>query len=307
MDDLVIGPLSSCQGILIIYWVSCKNFLLVLMLSKASSSRHMRRQTCQMHVNIPIIHQHTIWVMPRKRNPGPCFFCLIFFVAIHWMYRALLRKSGSKIWRPGSPASDVPGWANWRVPRSAAAPAPGWPRSCRNLSGHGTSPVKMKIVCSLASFSDIDPCPYTIWATVGFYCLRQVRHHVSESPIVLQGFLFLHILTKFSLCLSIVLKRVHLDPHPWRSLFARVGAHLCFCPCLSGPPSRCLGGLFNQQGFLERKWVLTCFGHSQLLTSKFIQPGHKTSVHHYNILPASTTYLAFCVTSRSPGALLERF
>ena len=56
-------------------------------------------------------------------------------------------------------------------------------------------------------------------------------------------FLFLHILTIIYLCLSIVLKRVHLDPHPWRFLFARAGAHLCFCPCLSGPPSRCLGAL----------------------------------------------------------------
>ena len=67
-----------------------------------------------------------------------------------------------------------------------------------------------------------------IWATVEIYYLRQVRHQDSESPIVLQAFLFLHILTIIYLCLNIVLKRVHLDPHPWRSLFARVGAHLCF-------------------------------------------------------------------------------
>ena len=139
-----------------------------------------------------------------------------------------------------------------------------------------------------------------VWATVEIYCLRQVRHQVSESPIVLQAFLFLHIMTIIYLCLSIVLKRVHLDPHPWRSLLARVGAHLCFCPCLSGPPSRCLGGLFNQQVFWKEN------GHSQLLTSKFIQPGHKTLVHHYNILPTSTTCSAFCVTSRSLGTLLEK-
>ena len=90
---------------------------------------------------------------------------------------------------------------------------------------------------------------HCIWATVEIYCLRQVRHQVSESPIALQVFLFFHVLTIIYLCLSIVLKRVRLDPHPWRSLFARAGAHLCFCPCLSGPPSRCLGGLFNQQVF----------------------------------------------------------
>ena len=97
-----------------------------------------------------------------------------------------------------------------------------------------------------------------IWATVEIYCLRQVRHQVSESPIVLQAFLFLHILTTIYICLSIVLKHVHLDPHPWRSLFARVGAHLRFCPCLSGPPSRCLGGVFNQQVF----WKENGFWHA---------------------------------------------
>ena len=54
-------------------------------------------------------------------------------------------------------------------------------------------------------------------------------------------------MTHFYICLRIVLKRVHLDPYPWRFLFACVGVHLCFCPCLSprGPPSRCLGGLSN--------------------------------------------------------------
>ena len=49
-----------------------------------------------------------------------------------------------------------------------------------------------------------------------------------------------------------------------------------------------LGESLPPAGLLERKWVLACFGHSQLLTSKFIQPGHKTLVHHYNILPTST-------------------
>ena len=99
---------------------------------------------------------------------------------------------------------------------------------------------------------------HCIWATVEIYCLRQVRHQVSESPIALQVFLFFHVLTIIYLCLSIVLKRVRLDPHPWRSLFARAGAHLCFCPCLSGPPSRCLGGLFNQQVF----WKENGFWHA---------------------------------------------
>ena len=72
------------------------------------------------------------------------------------------------------------------------------------------------------------------------YCLR--------APCRFTGFpVFTYFNFFFYLCLSIVLKCVHLDPHTWRFLIARVGAHLCFCPCLSGPPSRCLGGLFNQQ------------------------------------------------------------
>ena len=68
-----------------------------------------------------------------------------------------------------------------------------------------------------------------------------------------------------------------------------------------------LGQSLQPAGLLERKWVLACFGHSQLLISKFIQPGIKTLVHHYNILPTSTTCSACFMTSRSPGALLERF
>ena len=84
---------------------------------------------------------------------------------------------------------------------------------------------------------------------------------VSESPIVLPGFLFLHVLTHFYICLSIVLKHVHLDPHPWRSLFACVGAHLCFFPCLSLMWSSfpLLGRSLQPPGLLERKWVLACF------------------------------------------------
>ena len=133
--------------------------------------------------------------------------------------------------------------------------------------------------------------------------VSQVRHQVSESPIVLQGFcLFLHILTNFYLCLSIVLKRVHLDPHPWRSLFARVGAHLCFCPCLSGPPSRCLGGLFNQQVF----WKENGFWHALAITAanlKIYPAGaqnfspslqHTTNIHHL--------FRLFCDQSFTRGA-----
>ena len=79
------------------------------------------------------------------------------------------------------------------------------------------------------------PCKTdSLWATVEIYCLRQMCRQVSESPIVFTGLpVFYMFLTHFYICLSIVLKRVHLDPHPWRSLFACVGAHLCFFPCLS--------------------------------------------------------------------------
>ena len=133
-----------------------------------------------------------------------------------------------------------------------------------------------------------------------------MRHQVSESPIVVRGFPSFHILTMFYLCLSIVLKRVHLDPHPWRSLFAHVGAHLYFLPVPVWSSFALLGRPLQPASLLERKWVLACCGHAQLLTATFIQPGHKTSVHRYNILPTSTTCSAFCVTSRSPGALAEK-
>ena len=136
-----------------------------------------------------------------------------------------------------------------------------------------------------------------------------MRHQVSEPPIVLQGFLLLHVLTHFYICLSIVLKRVHLDPHPWRSLFACVGTHLCFCPCLSliRASFLLLGRSLQAAGLLERKLVLAFFDHSTLLTSKFIQPAHKIAVHHYDILPTYTTCSACFVTRWSPGALWERF
>ena len=64
-----------------------------------------------------------------------------------------------------------------------------------------------------------------------------------------------------------------------------------------------LGQSLQTADLLERKWVSACFGHSQLLTSKFIQPGHRSLVHHYNILPTSATCSASFVTR----ALLERF
>jgi len=64
-------------------------------------------------------------------------------------------------------------------------------------------------------------------------------------------FMFWHI---FFICLSIVLKCVHLDPHPWRSLFACVGGHLCFCPCLSLTWSSfpLLGRSLQSAGLLEQ-------------------------------------------------------
>ena len=54
-----------------------------------------------------------------------------------------------------------------------------------------------------------------------------MRHQVSESPIVLQIFLFLHILTNFYLCLSIVLKRVRLGDLCLRALGRTAFARAC--------------------------------------------------------------------------------
>ena len=100
------------------------------------------------------------------------------------------------------------------------------------------------------------------------------------------------------------MKRVHLDPHPCRSLFACVGAHLCFCPCFSHVVL--LRAAWAVSNSLERKWVWACFGHSQLLTSKIIQPATKISVRHYDILPTSTTFSACFVTSYSPGTFFGK-
>ena len=119
-----------------------------------------------------------------------------------------------------------------------------------------------------------------------------MRHQVSESPIVLRFSCFYI----FCFFLKPLLKH-SLEARPLGSsslaifVCARWGA-LVLLPV----------PVWSSFALLERKWVLACFGHSQLLTSKFIQPGHKTLVHHYNILPTSTTCSAFCVTSRSPGA-----
>ena len=124
-----------------------------------------------------------------------------------------------------------------------------------------------------------------------------MRHQISESPIVLQVFLFLHIFTNFHLCLSII--SFEARPLGSSSLAIFVCARWGALVLLPVP-------VWSSSALLERKWALACFGHSQLLTSKFIQPGHKTLVHQYNILPTSTTCSAFCVTSRSPGALYEK-
>ena len=100
-------------------------------------------------------------------------------------------------------------------------------------------------------------CTY-VYSTIEIYCSRQARHQVSKSPIVSLGFPSLHILTHVYLCVSTVLKCIHLDPHPWRSLFVCVGAHLCFCPCLSLMWSSfaLLGRSLQATGFWDRKLVL---------------------------------------------------
>ena len=141
----------------------------------------------------------------------------------------------------------------------------------------------------------------SIRARVEIYGLRQVRHQVSESAIVLQGFLF-YIFWQF-----LPLFKHSFEARPLGSsslaifVCARWGA-LVLLPVPVWFSFALLGWSLQPASLLERKWVLACFGHSQLLTSKFIQPGHKT----FNILPTSTTCSAFCVTSRSPGALWEK-
>ena len=134
------------------------------------------------------------------------------------------------------------------------------------------------------------------------YCLRQVRHQINEFPFVLQGLPSVDILIIFYRCISIVSKRVHLDPYPWIFFCAHWGV-LVLLPAPIWSSFALLGRFLQPAGLLERKWVLASCGHSQLLTSNFfIQPGHKNLAHRYNILPPiSPTCSAFCVTSRSPG------
>jgi len=134
-----------------------------------------------------------------------------------------------------------------------------------------------------------------------------MRHQVNESPIVLQAFLFLHILAIIYLCLSIVLKRVRLDPRPWHlclralertcAAFARACLVLLRAAWAVSSTSRSFG---KKMGF-GMLWPLAA------ANLKIYPARQKTLVHHYNILPTSTTCSACFVTSRSPGALLERF
>ena len=136
--------------------------------------------------------------------------------------------------------------------------------------------------------------------------LRQVHHQVSEPLTVLHGFLFY---IYFGNILPLLKHSFEARPLGFSSLAifvcARWGA-LVLLPVPVWSSFALLGRSLQPASLLERKWVVACFGHLQLLTSKFIQPGHKPLVHHYNILPTSTTGSAFCVTSRSPGALLEK-
>ena len=111
-----------------------------------------------------------------------------------------------------------------------------------------------------------------IWATVEIYCLRQVRHQVSESPIVLQAFLFLHIFDNF---LPLFKHSFEARPLGSSSLAIFVCARwsaLVLLPVPVWSSFPLLGRSLQPASLLERKWVLACFGHSQLLTSKFNYP-----------------------------------
>ena len=154
-------------------------------------------------------------------------------------------------------------------------------------------------------YKRIDTCIY-IYIYVYKICLRQVRHQVSASPIVLQGFLFLHILTNCFISVQasfrsastwiLILGDLCLRALGRTGAFARACLVLLRAAWTGSSTSKSFG---KKIGF-GMLWPLTA------ANLKFFQPGHKTLVHHYNILPTSTTCSAFCVTSRSPGALLEK-
>ena len=60
------------------------------------------------------------------------------------------------------------------------------------MAWYGTIRIHTKLASKFLDSPTISAC---VWATVEIYCLPQVRHQVSEPPIVLQAFLFLHIVT----------------------------------------------------------------------------------------------------------------
>ena len=133
-----------------------------------------------------------------------------------------------------------------------------------------------------------------------------MRHQVNESPIVLQAFLFLHILAIIYLCLSIVLKRVRLDPRPW---------HLC----LRALERTCAAFARACLVLLRAAWAVSSTSRSfgKKMGSGMLWPLTAANLKIYpagaqNFSPSlqhtTNIHLSACfVTSRSPGALLERF
>ena len=129
-----------------------------------------------------------------------------------------------------------------------------------------------------------------------------MRHQVSEPPIILQGFLFFHVLTHFfhlfkhsfevrplgssSLAIFVCMR--------WRTfvLLPMPVSHVVLLPAAwaVSPISRSFGTNWFWQ-------FLAYFNHSQLLITRIIQPAHKNAVHHYDILPTSATCSACFVTS----------
>ena len=125
------------------------------------------------------------------------------------------------------------------------------------------------------------------------YCLRQVRHQISESPSFYRVS-----------CLGIASTWIHIPgDHCLHAL-----EHTCAfaSACLScGAPSRCLGGLSNQQVFWEGNgfWHALATHSCELEYSSSQWPAHKNSARHNDILGL------FCdqVITWSPGTILGRF
>ena len=150
-----------------------------------------------------------------------------------------------------------------------------------------------------------------IWATVEIYCLRQVRHQVSESPNRFTGF---PVFPCFDNYLPLFKHSFEARPLGSSSLAIFVCARWSSLVLLPVPVwlvlLRAAWAVSSTSRSFGKKMGFGWFWHALAITAanlKIYPTGAQNFSPHCNILPTSTTCSACFVTSRSPGALLGRF